>query len=188
MKHLDERVSDLVDNRLDHDKRDRALAHLTTCERCRYEVEYERAAKGALGGMSPVEPSQRLVSTLLALAEPEGPLPPERPGFPVAAAPVAGWRDHETARSAWKTPRLGLPGRGVRFAAVGALSVGGMLALLTAVGAPDEPASSPEDDAVSVVPPMDEYTVEHVRSTGILPFAEPASYLMPSQDSGDDDW
>lgn len=181
MKHLDERVSDLVDDRLDHNERDHVLAHVAECQLCRDAVEYERAAKAALRHLPDVEPSAKLMTTLLTMAEPGGPLPPERPGFPVAAAPVAGWREYP-ARASIRPPRLGLPARGARYAAAGVLSLGGVVALLAAVGAPAEDATTHtnSDDATAVVPSLDEFTLEHARISGVLPFAEPASYLVPS--------
>ncbi|RIQ28209.1 anti-sigma factor, partial [Jiangella rhizosphaerae] len=90
MRHLDERISDLVDDRLEHDERDRALVHLTVCAHCREAVELERDARNALRSLPSVEPSQRLVASLLALAEPGEPLPPAPPA--AQPPPVAGWR------------------------------------------------------------------------------------------------
>src|SRR6266576_773112 len=57
MTHLGEQVSALVDGELDHDARDRALAHLTGCAECRAEVDAERRAKARLGQLAdPVMP------------------------------------------------------------------------------------------------------------------------------------
>ena len=63
MKHLDERISDLVDDRLEHDERDRALVHLTVCEHCREAVELERDARNALRSLPDIAPPAKLVAT-----------------------------------------------------------------------------------------------------------------------------
>lgn len=187
MKHLDERISDLVDDRLDHDERDRALAHLTSCDHCRQQVELERYAKAALRSLPEVAPSDKLVASLLALAEPGGPLPPDRPSFPVSAAPVAGWRTRTdrpagipgTTRPERSSRVSRRPARVVRYAAAGALSAGAIAVLLASLGGPTS-SIQPPPATVSVVPPVDQFTVEHARSTGNLPFAEPASLLVPA--------
>ncbi|WP_052914182.1 anti-sigma factor family protein [Protofrankia coriariae] len=51
--HLGERIAQLVDEQLDHDDRDRALAHLARCPACQWEVAELRRLKArlaALGG------------------------------------------------------------------------------------------------------------------------------------------
>ncbi|WP_298331602.1 zf-HC2 domain-containing protein [Haloactinopolyspora sp.] len=176
MKHLDERVSDLVDDRLDHDERDRALVHLTECAQCRNAVEDERHAKNALRSLPDVAPSATLVQNLLALAEPGDPLPPEAPGS--APAPVADWRtreSHPPSRPGGR--RLPRRVRTMRVAAVGMCTSGAMLILLAALGSPST-TSDPSPTPAGIVPPVEEFTLEHARSTGALPFVEPASLLV----------
>jgi anti-sigma factor RsiW len=75
MKHLDDRVSDLIDDRLEHDERDRLLAHLAVCEQCREAADMERYAKGALTSLADIGVPPTLTGKLLALAEQGGPLP-----------------------------------------------------------------------------------------------------------------
>lgn len=187
MKHLDERISDLVDDRLEHDERDRALVHLTVCAHCREAVELERHAKNALRSLPGVEPSEQLVQKLLRLAEPGEPLPPPPDAH---QAPVAAWRPRDT-----RPP--GGPGRGtdrsrprvraVRAVALGMCTSGAMLVLLASLGGPSDSPSTP-DAPVSVVPPLERFTVEHARSTGGLPFAEPASLLVTPDAPAGDGW
>ncbi|NED98100.1 hypothetical protein G1H11_22635 [Phytoactinopolyspora alkaliphila] len=188
MKHLDDRVSDLVDDRLDHDERDRALAHLAGCEQCREAADMERFAKGALTSLPGIPVPSALTSKLLALAEPGGPLPAE---VPAEAATVAAWGPsrpaasvgtaHASHAAAGHRPRAKFIDRhrkGVRFAASGMVSTGAVLVMLASLGAPSN--SSREQTPVSIVPPMEEFTAEYARSTGGLPFAEPASILVPA--------
>ncbi|WP_162606448.1 anti-sigma factor family protein [Jiangella asiatica] len=188
MKHLDERISDLVDDRLEHDERDRALVHLTVCAQCREAVELERDAKNALRSLPDAQPSERLVQKLLLLAEPGEPLPP--PAADSHPAPVAAWRPRDTrpvagpkfGRGPERSPRRV---RVVRVAALGMCTTGAMLVLLASLGGPSDSPDTPEAP-VSVVPPLEEFTEEHARSTGVLPFAEPAPFLVtPSATVGD---
>jgi hypothetical protein len=190
MKHLGERVTALVDDQLSHDERDRALAHVARCELCQGDVELERQTKAALRRLPEVQPSPEFVRTLLALAEPGGPLPPERRPFPGAAAPSVGWRtrdrrpggeaasrpvDISGSRRPQAAPRLIRRNSRVRLAAGGVLSAAALTMLLATLGAPAESGPAP----ATVVPPMEQFTVEHARSTGSLPFVEPAAVLVP---------
>jgi hypothetical protein len=179
-------VSALVDDQLSHDERDRALAHVTHCEQCRVEMEQERETKAALRRLPTVEPSAGLVQSLLAMAEPGGPLPPQRRPFPGAATPAAGWRPRDsgprTGRpvgtpGSSRRPRIGpAPERArLQLAAAGVLSAGALTLVLASLGAPTVTAPAP----TAVVPPVQTFTVEHARSTGALPFVEPASVLVP---------
>lgn len=192
MKHLEDRVSDLVDDRLDHDDRDRALAHLAACEQCRAEVEFERYAKAALRSLRGPEPSSALVQNLLSLAEPGGPLPPDRPAFPATGAPVAPWRPRDERPAGLppgvrphRGPHLGRPSRAVRYAAAGVLSASALAVGLASLGAPSGAETTPP---ASIAPPVDQFTVEHARTTGTLPFAEPASMLVPVGATSGDGW
>lgn len=182
MKHLGDRVSDLVDNRLNHDERDRALSHLAVCELCRTEVELERTARAALRALPGAEPSAKLYATLLAIAEPGGPLPPEQSPSAEPSG-VAGWREGTPVP---RQPRIPVPARGVRYAAAGMLGAGAVVTLLAALGG--EPRSETEPPPAAVVPPMNEFSVEHARTTGTLPFTEPASFLMTPIQAQDDGW
>lgn len=187
MRHLGERVTALVDDQLGHDDRDRALAHVMNCEQCRLEVERERETKAALRRLTDVEPPPSLVAALLALAEPGGPLPPERRPFPGAAKPSATWRAREARPGGGRpdtvagprrpegAPRLNRRRGRIQVVAAGALSAGALTLVLATLGGAGASSSVP----ATVVPPMEQFTVEHARSTGSLPFADPASVLVP---------
>ena len=193
MKHLGERVTALVDGQLGHDDRDRALAHIAGCELCRADVELERQTKAALRRLPDVEPPPELVRKLLALAEPGGPLPPQRRSFPGTAAPAVGWRARDRRPGAGRpvdvavqrrpqgAPRLSMPRGRVQLAAAGVLSAGALTLVLATLGGTAQSGPAP-----AIVPPMEQFTVEHARSTGSLPFVEPAAVLVPvSADSGE---
>ncbi|MGH8777110.1 MAG: anti-sigma factor family protein [Jiangellaceae bacterium] len=200
MKHLGVLVTALVDDQLGHDDRDRALAHVAGCAECRAEVERERQTKSLLRRLPDVPPPAELVQALLTMAEPGGPLPPERRPFPGAAAPTARWRARDT-RSGTTRPGSGRPGgiagpgrvrrpegaprlnrdpKRVRLLATGALSAGALTLVLATLGGPAASGSAP----ATIVPPVEQFTVEHARSTGSLPFVGPAAVLVPAGVAG----
>lgn len=182
MKHLGNRVTALVDGQLDHDDRDLALAHLARCPTCQAEVEAERAIAAMLRGLPPLEPSGQFVQKLLALAEPGGPLPPERRPFPGTAPPVAGWRPPPgRPGSAVGSRRPEVPSvlrrrGGVRLAAAGSLSIGALTLMLASLGG--------AEPTTPVTPPTQQFTIEHARSTGSLPFFDPAVVVVPAGAAG----
>jgi hypothetical protein len=190
VKHLGIRVSALADDQLSHDERDRALAHVARCEQCRFELEQERETKAALRGLPLVEPPTQLVTALLAMAETGGPLPPRRRPFPGPTTPPVGWRPHasrprtarplgaEAARRPDVAPRV--TRSRLQLAAAGALSASALTVLLATLG-----ATTTGPAPATVVPPMKTFTVEHAKSTGGLPFVEPASILVPAGVVGD---
>ena len=187
MKHLGERVTALVDDQLGHDDRDRALAHVMNCERCRLEVERERETKAVLRRLADVQPPASLVAALLALAGPGDPLPPERRPFPGTASPPVGWRAADSrpgggrpdtvagTRRPEGAARLNRRRGRIQLAAGGALSAGALTLVLATLGGPAATGSAP----ATVVPSVERFTVEHARSTGSLPFADPATVLVP---------
>jgi hypothetical protein len=120
--HLGERVNALVDEALAADARDRALVHITGCDRCRGQVESARLLKARLAFLPAPEVPRDLTARLLAMAEPGGPIPP-RPGQlptqprpmsvpsrPAAARPKgsrpAGRSDRSSSASPRRTVRL----------------------------------------------------------------------------------
>lgn len=164
----------LVDGALSHDERERVQAHLAGCDRCRAEVEAQRAVKARLGGLaaSSPEPTPTLLAALRGLAVPgvepgaravaSGPRsaslrPPGRPaadrGPTGPGAPPAS-RRHRGMR------RTGAAGGGLLLVGVG-------LALLLA-GPATEPASTPVD------PGSDDFVVDFVSTTNEVPLADPA--------------
>ncbi|MFD8012841.1 anti-sigma factor family protein [Streptomyces sp. NPDC058955] len=128
--HLGDRLAALVDGELGHDARERVLAHLATCARCKAEADAQRALKNVFASSGAPQPSEGFLARLQGL--PGGPGDPGRSpleqlleaggvksdGF-ATAAPVApdtstGFRVHTVTSS----------GRGRRFAvaAAGAVS------------------------------------------------------------------
>jgi hypothetical protein len=73
---LGERVSALADGSLAADVRDRALAHVTSCEQCREALEVERLLVQRLRELPAPAPSNALLQQLLALGETGGPVAP----------------------------------------------------------------------------------------------------------------
>ncbi|MEU3604339.1 zf-HC2 domain-containing protein [Streptomyces sp. NPDC035033] len=129
--HLGDRLAALVDGELGHDARERVLAHLATCARCKAEADAQRALKNVFASSGAPQPSEGFLARLQGLpggpGEPPGRSPLEQlleaggvksDGF--ATAPPAepdtgtGFRVHAVAPS----------GRGRRFAvaAAGAVS------------------------------------------------------------------
>ncbi len=177
MKHLGERVTALFDEQLDHEARDAALAHLAQCSACQAAVAAERSVASTLRSLPDVQPSEKLVQILLALPGPDAPLPPERRPFPGAAPAPARWRTDGVTRGVpqQRQPHGGTTPSsrrsGVRYAVAGSMSVGVLAVALASLG------GEPED---AVVPPTQQFTVEHARSSGALPFADPSSVVVPA--------
>lgn len=178
MKHLGERVTALVDEQLDHDARDVALVHLARCSACQAAVAAERGVAAMLRNLPDVRPSEGFVQMLLALPGPEGPLPPDRRSFPGATPAPAKWRP--PAIPAGRVPKPREPHTdaaptarrsAVRYALAGSMSLGVLTAALASLG------GEPEDP---VVPPTQQFTVEHTRSSGALPFADPSAVVVPA--------
>lgn len=189
MRHLDLQVNDLVDDRLDDDHRDLALAHLADCEHCRRLAEDLRVVKGALGALGAVEPRASFLGRLTGIAGPDGPLPVDHDALPAGMVSVAQWRPRDT-RPDGRGPGSSGPGwasrhrRGVRVAAAGVVSAGAMVALLASLGATTGTELPGGVTPATVVPAVDRYMQEHARTTGTLPFVDPASYLSPTSGGG----
>jgi anti-sigma factor RsiW len=77
--HLGDRAAAFVDGQLAPESAERATAHLAACRPCRDLVELERLTKARLSALCGPEPGVDLVSRLLAMGGPAGPVPP-RPG------------------------------------------------------------------------------------------------------------
>ncbi|MBT2477137.1 zf-HC2 domain-containing protein [Streptomyces sp. ISL-94] len=170
-QHLGDRLAALVDGELDHDARERVLAHLATCAKCKAEADAQRRVKTMFVESAPPPLSEGLLARLQGLpggghdgpSGPSGPAGPRgRQGGPVGADPFAsfayglpaarprqeGFRIHEVGRSR----------RRFAFVAAGAVSLaalalGGSLPLEAvdpnARGESPAPASRP-GPAVSV--------------------------------------
>ncbi len=151
MTHLGERVGSLVDGELGHAARERALAHLTACDRCRAEVEAERRLKGRLSGTLAPGAQEQLLRRLREIPV---------LGLPADAGDYAVWRLPTAAVLAAPTR-----GRG-RYVAIGvAASVATVLSAAFAAGG-NAPAEGP-----AIRPAVDTYTVQHAATTGNLPLS-----------------
>lgn len=204
-RHLGDLVSALADGHLDHDARDRALAHVARCDACRREVEDQRRARAVLADLpAPVLP-ERLLDSLLAFGSPAGtaaaqqsPLAGRESFGPAGQLRAAGGGDRAAAATpADRRPGAGRPAdradsrrpdgpgapsgrhraRRIRAAAAGLVAATAVTVGVASMGLPDG-GSAP----VAVVPPVEQFAVEHVRSTGSLPFVEPAALLVPVDD------
>jgi anti-sigma factor RsiW len=70
VSHDRARLSALVDGELDHDARERVLAHLAQCDECRAVVETERRVKALLSGMPEAAPGGDFLARLNSLSDP----------------------------------------------------------------------------------------------------------------------
>ncbi|MFI1941653.1 zf-HC2 domain-containing protein [Streptomyces purpureus] len=69
--HLGDRLAALVDGELGHDARERVLAHLATCAKCKAEADAQRRLKSVFAQAAPPPPSEGLLARLHML--PGGP-------------------------------------------------------------------------------------------------------------------
>ena len=171
MSHLGDRLSALVDGELDGAERDRAHAHLASCEQCRAEAAELRALKQKLRGLMSRAPAEAAMTRrLIAMTGPGGPLPPRR--RPLRLAPATADRG---------TRRPGTVRR--RYLVLGAVSlvIGLGTAAFTAGGSGDA-APGPR-----ITPPVEMYGVEHAITTGEVPFTGPSRRAPPvKQTAGSD--
>ncbi|MFB7513852.1 zf-HC2 domain-containing protein [Streptomyces sp. NPDC056144] len=144
--HLGDRLAALVDGELGHDARERVLAHLATCPRCKAEADAQRTLKSVFAAAAPPPPSEGFLARLQGLpggpgdpsGGPGGPGAPRGPleellgtavlksdGFATAAVvtpgagrSTGGFRVHEVGDRA-----SGTSGRGRRFAFAAASAV-----------------------------------------------------------------
>lgn len=87
--HLGDRLAALVDGELGHDSRERVLAHLATCGKCKAEADAQRRLKNVFAEAAPPPLSEGFLARLQNLpgAGPDGD-PAGRPG---AQAPDGRW-------------------------------------------------------------------------------------------------
>ncbi|MDI9883507.1 zf-HC2 domain-containing protein [Streptomyces sp. HNM0645] len=146
-QHLGDRLAALVDGELKHDARERVLAHLATCPKCKAEADAQRRLKSVFATAAPPPPSEGLLARLQGLpAGPPGgdddgrggPHRRGRPGdgvFGVTSegfgyvpgghglpdgGPGSGFRIHDVARQ--EAERSAWRGRRFAFAAASAVS------------------------------------------------------------------
>jgi hypothetical protein len=183
--HLGDRVTPLVDGQLPVDAAERAYAHLAICRQCRARVEEERLIKSRLAALRDPVPDQALMSRLVGLAAPGGPMAPRDghvPGSPRPQTVPIGHRPlpdrpGEAGGGSSRPPGRRPLGRArgarrprvkVAAAMVGALSLlgAGVVAGVAAAGSPAGPA---------LVPPVDSFVVEHQATTANFPFIDDSS-------------
>ncbi|MFE2418420.1 zf-HC2 domain-containing protein [Streptomyces hokutonensis] len=78
-QHLGDRLSALVDGELGHESRDRVLAHLATCTKCKAEADAQRRLKNVFAEMAPPPPSESFLARLQGLPGGDGDSDPEEP-------------------------------------------------------------------------------------------------------------
>ncbi|MGW2742523.1 anti-sigma factor family protein [Streptomyces sp. NPDC001450] len=66
-QHLGDRLSALVDGELGHESRERVLAHLATCARCKAEADAQRRLKNVFAQAAPPPPSESFLARLQGL-------------------------------------------------------------------------------------------------------------------------
>ncbi|MFJ5676678.1 anti-sigma factor family protein [Streptomyces sp. NPDC093097] len=74
-QHLGDRLAALVDGELGHDARERVLAHLATCAKCKAEADAQRRLKSVFAQAMSPGPSEGLLARLQQLpgGDPDGP-------------------------------------------------------------------------------------------------------------------
>jgi Putative zinc-finger len=203
--HLDGLVAAVVDGALDHETRDRALAHLARCDECRGEVEAQRRLKAQLARLASPEVPGGLAERLLRLPdEVTGAHPPtaraalDRDLPPVRLA--ASFRDNPGGRpgrsrlgAATRRPGRSVPGAAVTHPAGSApgpgrrasrrpsrLRVAGVAGGVAAfaLSLATVLALGEPDAGRSVVPAVDSYLVEHTRTAVGVPGTDPAEQIL----------
>ncbi|GAA2240500.1 zf-HC2 domain-containing protein [Streptomyces amakusaensis] len=100
-QHLGDRLAALVDGELKHDARDRVLAHLATCPKCKAEADAQRRLKDVFAQSAPPPLSEGLLARLQGL--------PAGPGGEDRGGPFDGGRVIDSV-FAGVTPPSGRPG------------------------------------------------------------------------------
>ncbi|MER6978333.1 zf-HC2 domain-containing protein, partial [Streptomyces carpinensis] len=81
-QHLGDRLSALVDGELGHETRERVLAHVATCPKCKAEVDAQRRLKNVFAETAPPPPSESFLARLQGLPGGGGGSPLGGGGFP----------------------------------------------------------------------------------------------------------
>ncbi|WP_155060767.1 anti-sigma factor family protein [Streptomyces blattellae] len=66
-QHLGDRLAALVDGELGHEARERVLAHLATCSKCKAEADAQRRLKDVFAAAAPPPPSESFLARLQGL-------------------------------------------------------------------------------------------------------------------------
>lgn len=161
MSHLDDLAAALADGELDHEQRDRALAHLAHCAPCRAAVDAQRRMKALIANQPDPGVPPELTVRLTALARTAA--GPNRPDVVRLSVTVT-----QTGPSPARPPRRRR--NRTRTAAVSALGV----ALVAGVA-----AAGGGSDAPRIRPPVSTYVDEHNATTGRLgPLTDPAGTVI----------
>jgi anti-sigma factor RsiW len=172
MTHLGDRLSALVDDELDGAERDRAHAHLASCEQCRIEAAELRALKQRLRGLTSGAPAEAAMTRrLIAMTGPGGPLPPRRRLLRLAPP------SRETRRPGPRGPAR----RRYLVLATASLVVGLGTAAFTVGG------SSGATPGPRITPPVEMYSVQHAITTGEVPFTGPSGRASPGKQTSNSD-
>ncbi|MER0242544.1 zf-HC2 domain-containing protein [Streptomyces sp. HSW2009] len=168
-QHLGDRLAALVDGELGHDARERVLAHLATCPRCKDEADAQRRLKSVFAQTAPPPPSEGFLARLQNL--PAGPLTGEDGPSPLdgpvtgrevfdmrdeafsflppsaGATRQRGFRIHEVDRALPRSRRFAFAAAGA--VSLAAVALGGALPLDAAV---DSPRSRAEGNGNATTP------------------------------------
>ncbi|WP_411574407.1 anti-sigma factor family protein [Streptomyces fradiae] len=122
--HLGDRLAALVDGELGHDARERVLAHLATCARCKAEADAQRRLKNLFAESAPPPPPAGLLARLQGL--PGGAAGGDGgPPFGGGGLGAGGWA---ATRQPGGAPGAGMPGtdpgRGTAGRGAGVLGAG----------------------------------------------------------------
>lgn len=162
MKHPGDRISALVDERLDHDSRDQVLGHLLDCAQCRAEADAQRLVKRRLTGgdsIDQVEPPEALVRRLRIVPT----LTPDASAAPRLTLLLQHGQATERPGDRYARRRYRR-----RIALAGSLSIGAAtVAVAFVVGG--------QQDGPAVSPPVASYTVEHAVTSRSVPLTDPAA-------------
>ncbi|MFF9684873.1 anti-sigma factor family protein [Streptomyces sp. NPDC014623] len=139
-QHLGDRLAALVDGELKHDARERVLAHLATCAKCKAEADSQRRLKSAFATSAAPSPSEGFLARLQGLPGGsgdgadgpgtgsnggrrfgEGVFPVMQPGGPAepGRSPLDGFGYLPTAHGSTAVLPGGSPGSGFRIHDVG---------------------------------------------------------------------
>ena len=175
MSHLGDRLSALVDGELDAAERDRAHAHLASCEQCRAEAAELRALKQQLRTLGTGAPAEAAMTRrLIALTGPGGPMPSRPRRLRAASGRRAGSGQLPSRRAvrALRRPQSRRPrsAQRRRYLMLGTVSlVVGLSTVAFTAGGGSDSAPGPK-----ITPPVEMYSVEHAITTGEVPFAPPS--------------
>jgi len=187
MSHLGDRLSALIDGELDGAERDRAHAHLASCEDCRAEAAELRALKRKLRELASGAPAEAAMTRrLVAMTGPGGPLPPRRRPLRLASGDRrTGDRRTGDRRTGGREIRRPSSRRVIRrrYLVLGTMSlVVGLGTAAFTVGGGSQAAPGPR-----ITPPVEMFVVEHAITTGEVPFPGPTARPSPEVTAGDND-